>query len=301
MFRDIFKILGRPLDNKYYENDKMLKQFIESINFVIEDNLLSQVIKSPYYSLLFDESMDTSKTEQLIIYVRFYDCDKKKFVTSFLKILSLENQQGVTIYLKIKELLNELGLDLMKCMSIVTDGAYNMTGVNKGVFACFQKDNPFIQKVHCANHKLALAAVDTNKELPFLKDYIVDISNIYNFFSRSAKRNILLRKYQLQTCEPHLNILKMSATRWLSLSHCVKNITRTYGAIILAIDEEYNDINPNNETAEKEQKKLRELLDRIGTYKFIAFTYYLSDILQIIENLCLEFPNDEVGYLFINV
>ena len=66
--------------------------------------------------------MDIFKTEKIIIYVPFYDCEKKKFVTSFLKILSSENQQRVTMYLKIKELLGELGLDLMKRMSIKTDG-----------------------------------------------------------------------------------------------------------------------------------------------------------------------------------
>ena len=67
---------------KNYENDKMLKQYIESISYIIEDKMMIRAIKSPYFSLLFDESMDSAKLEQLIIYIKFYDEQNKKFCTS---------------------------------------------------------------------------------------------------------------------------------------------------------------------------------------------------------------------------
>ena len=68
-----------------------------------------------------------------------------------------------------------------------------MTGVRKGVFACLQNDNPFIKNVYCANHRFALAATDTNKELYFLKDYITDISDIYSFLV-DLRKEILYQK-----------------------------------------------------------------------------------------------------------
>ena len=208
----------------------------------------------------------------------------------------MQNQVGINIYIKIKEVLITNGFNPNKCMGIGTDGAYNMTGRKKGVYACFHNENPFLTNVHCASHRLALAAGDTSKQLGFLKEYIEDISSIYAFFSRSAKRNTMLKKYQLETCEPHLHVLRMCATRWLSLSHCVKNLRRTYGAIILSITEEFNEIIPNSEQAKKEEERLRILLSRISNYKFIAFTHYLSDILQIIENLSLQFQKDNINY-----
>ena len=297
IFRDVFKIMGVNIKNDTnYENDKMCKQYIESISYIIEDKLILKAIKSPFYSLLFDESMDTSKIEQLIIYIKYYDEKNKKFVTTFLKILELEKQEGAYIYVKIRDLLQSVGLDLQKCMSIGTDGAHNMTGTKKGVFACFRNANPFLVNIHCANHRLALASSDTTKQLNFLKEYIDNISDIYAFFSRSSKRNVLLRKYQLETCEPHLNVLRMCDTRWLSLSHCVKNIRRTYGSIILAITEEFTEIVPTTEKAKKDEERLRKLLDSICSYKFIAFTHYLSDILQIIENLSLQFQKENTNY-----
>ena len=114
----------------------MLKQYIESISYIIEDKMMPKAIKSPYFSRLFDESEDSAKFEQLIIYIKFYDEENKKFCTAFWKILELKNQEGAFIYLKTKVISMNIGLDPKKCISIGTDGAYNMTGKKKGVFAC---------------------------------------------------------------------------------------------------------------------------------------------------------------------
>ena len=94
----------------------------------------------------------------------------------------------------------------------------------------------------------------------------------------------------------HLNVLRNVETRWLALSYCVNNIRRIYGAIILVISEEFNEIIPSSEQAKKEEEKLRNLLDKIANYRFIAFTHYFSDILQIIKNLSLEFQKENVDY-----
>ena len=59
-----FTSLGANIKNDTnYENDKMWKQYIESISYVIEVKLILKAIKNAFYSLLFDESMNTSKIE----------------------------------------------------------------------------------------------------------------------------------------------------------------------------------------------------------------------------------------------
>ena len=119
IFREVFKRMNIPIkNNTTYENDKMLKHFIESINYIIEYNVIVKAIKSPFYSLLFDESMDSSKIEQLIIYIRFFDEEEKTFRVSFLRIVELENQEGATICIKINKTLIDAGFDYRKCVSI---------------------------------------------------------------------------------------------------------------------------------------------------------------------------------------
>ena len=51
----------------------------ENINYIIEDNLIVKAIKSAFFSLLFDEYMDSSKIQLLIIYIRFFDEEEKTF------------------------------------------------------------------------------------------------------------------------------------------------------------------------------------------------------------------------------
>ena len=61
--------------------------------------------------------------------------------------------------------------------------------------------------------------------------------------------------------------------------------------------EEFNEINPNTAQAKKKEEYLRNLLDRISNYRFIAFTHYITDILQVISNLSLESQKENINYL----
>jgi len=225
---------------KHYENDNMCVQFVESISFVIERKVLENIKKSEYYSLLIDETMDISKKEQLIIYGKYFDSGKQQFRTSFLKVTPLQNQNGAQIFLTVKEYLSKNGLDIKKCMSFGCDGASNLTGYRKGVFSHLLKSNPFLILRHCANHRLALASADTKNDVKYINEYVDNISDIYSFFSRSARRNILLKKFQAETLEPELHVLKMCPTRWLSLSNCVKNMSKMLQSVVLTFDGELN-------------------------------------------------------------
>ena len=60
--------------------------------------------------------------------------------------------------------------------------------------------------------------------------------------------------------------------------------------------EEFNEINPNTAQAKKKEEYLRNLLDRISNYRFIAFTHYITDILQVISNLSLESQKENINY-----
>ena len=226
--------------NKNYENDTMCCQFVDSLSFVIERSILGTLRKSEYYSILIDESMDITRTEQLLIYARYFDSLKNEFKTSFLKVLPLQSQTGAHIYLAIKNFLKEKNIDTRKCIALGSDGAYNLTGYKKGVYSYLLKENPFLVLRHCANHRLALANSDATKEVNYIREYIDIVSDIYNFFSKSARRNVLLKKFQAEVMEPELNVLKMCATRWLSLSKCVKNICRMFQSLVLTFDEELN-------------------------------------------------------------
>ena len=169
-----------------------------------------------------------------------------------------------------------------------------MTGYRKGVYSYLLKLNPFLILRHCANHRLAPANSDTVKEVNFIKEYIDIVQDIYSFFSKSARRNVLLKKFQAEVIEPELQVLKMCPTRWLSLSRCVKNISRMFQSLILTFDEELN-MNDNGLTPDSKEKYSKVLL-HLCEYKFIGLTYFLLDILGVVDNLCYESQSDSLNY-----
>jgi len=272
----------------------MALQFVESINFILERSMIETIRRSDYFSILIDESMDISKHENLIIYARYYDDIKCIFKTSYLKLLRIKDQSGAQIFLMLKNFLLSKGLNVKSCFGFGSDGASNMTGYRKGVFAFLKKENPYIILQHCANHRLALAHSDTGKEVKYLKEYIDIINDTYAFFSKSPRRNILLKKFQHEVMEPELNVLRLCPTRWLSLSQCVRNIRKMFQSLVLSFDEEIN--SEDHGLTEASKEKYEAVYFQICEYKFIAFTYFLLDILGIVDKLCYELQADELNY-----
>lgn len=53
-----------------YTSHKSCDDFLNSIAEVIETNILDRIRGTKFYSLIFDESTDSSVTQNLIVYVR---------------------------------------------------------------------------------------------------------------------------------------------------------------------------------------------------------------------------------------
>jgi hypothetical protein len=60
-----------------------------------------------------------------------------------------------------------------------------------------KQKNPFVTNTHCINHRLALASSDLLEQIPYLVEYVEIISDIHNFFSKSARRNLTLKENQI--------------------------------------------------------------------------------------------------------
>jgi len=299
IFQQILPMISNPLQKtfeigKQYENTPMCMQFTESMSFIIERSIIERIKNSSFFSILLDESMDITKEEQFLCYIRYFDHLKSEIRTSFVKIIPLKNQNGAQIFLEVKKYLTNKGLELEKCIGFRCDGASNMTGYRKGVYSFLLKPNPFLVLRHCANHRLALAHTDTVNKVKYINQYVDIISDIYAFFSKSPRRNVLLKKFQAELLEPELSVLKKYSTRWLSLGRCVKNISKMIQSLILTFDEEItlNDSQLTSESLEKYQNVYYQICE----YKFLAITFFMLDLLSVVDKLCCQFQSDELNY-----
>ena len=66
---------------------------------------------------------------------------------------------------------------------------FSQTGHKGGVSALMKKENPMLVNVHCLVHRLALCTSQAASDTAKLKNYQQIITDIYYYFSKSAKRS----------------------------------------------------------------------------------------------------------------
>ena len=109
---------------------------------VLEMEILTELKESKYFPIMFDETIDVSTIEQMVIHARYID-KNGKIVTRFLKILDCLDQdmdeEVMSISLnadkisqKVTRYIKESGLSYEKLVGIGTDGAAVMVGSKNG-------------------------------------------------------------------------------------------------------------------------------------------------------------------------
>ena len=171
-FPDLFKLQEKnkmPGIKKCYRNDRAAANFTDSIAKVTEDSFAKDLAKARYFCILSDGSMDSSITEEELVYVLFLLCGKPT-----LKFLSTEPANNVNaegILSCIKEAFEQvIVLDLSKkVIALNIDGAAVNTGVHHGVGALMKESSPWLQVIHCFNHRFELSVKDAFKTDAFVK------------------------------------------------------------------------------------------------------------------------------------
>ena len=130
-----------------------------SINKWLEDDILDIVHKSSFISIMIDESVDVTRKQNLILYVRVLNTCNMTFQQRILKNIEIESMQGINIFTHVINYMNEKNIDLKKIVSFGSDGASNTTAEYNGVIKHLKDTNPWIINIDCSNHRHALAVM----------------------------------------------------------------------------------------------------------------------------------------------
>lgn len=113
------------------------------------------------FSIVLDESTDSSDSAQVLLFIRGVD-EAFEVTEELAADHSIQDTvTGYDIFLKVKETIFALGLDFKILKGVTTDGERNMCGTQKGLIgnvckAVLETEAAYPMEIHCIIHQQAL-------------------------------------------------------------------------------------------------------------------------------------------------
>jgi hypothetical protein len=240
-------------------------------------SLFELLHKSPCYCIALDESCDLVDSEQMSIFVRFFDIENKVFREELLAILTFEGKtRGEDLFKSFDDFMKKSDLSYDKIVSISTDGAPAMMGKEKGLLKRMRDNNSGILTYQCIIHQTSLCS----KLSATLKDVMDGLIKLINFIrSRSSLQHRQFKEFLCQCDSAYSDILQHNHVRWLSKGRVVERFWN--------IKEEVKTFLKNVDT--EEAKKHSDFLENNRNIVAMAF---LNDILKYLNTLNVELQGE---------
>ena len=169
-----------------------------------------------------------------------------------------------------------------------------MLGSRTGLAARLKEVNSRIISIHCICHKLALACVDTAKDVEYIGTVEDLLRQLWKYLENSPKRMAAYLKVQQEVKSFDLSeksrkvitkkLKKACQTRWLSLGHAVEAIFDDLEALMRTLRLFERDATACG------------LLKKIHCPKFIGCVYILKHVLPVLSQLSKSFQRGCVNF-----
>ena len=202
--------------NASYLSKSTQNDIIKCCGEVISDDIVSEIKKNKFFSILADEAMDAAKKEQLALVLRYVDSDCIPR-EEFLRFVHLkEGLSGQHLANAILSSLNDLGLDISDCRGQGYDGAGSVSGHKNGCSAIIKRINSKALYTHCFSHRLNLS-IAYACSLRSVSNMLGTVKTISYFFNLSEQRQRSFEKnIDIYVPETKRRRLKdVCRTRWV--------------------------------------------------------------------------------------
>ncbi|XP_029348170.1 zinc finger MYM-type protein 1-like [Acyrthosiphon pisum] len=173
-----------------YQND-----LIKTIASSTRKNIIKKMAFTGAYSILFDETKNASKKEQLSFIIRFVDGN----LNIHEKAIGCYHMKKCDAYTLSQEILNIAAnnkLDIQKCVAQCYDGASVMSGLFSGVQKRILDIVPHAIYIHCHAHRLNLCLVHTIQNNNIVVDFFDTVQSLYKYLMNGHTRYELFMKIQ---------------------------------------------------------------------------------------------------------
>lgn len=255
-------------------------EFVESIDEIVKDTVMSEIRESEFHTLIVDESTDISVTKMLIVYIKYRPPTEQCHKTYFAGIIKITACDAQSIFDAIKKFYLDNNLDLQKIVMFTSDGASVMLGKRNGVVAKLRAVVPHLMAQHCVAHREDLGIDDAWKHIALMKDIELLLRTVYTTFCRSSGKKSDFEKMCDVANHDAISFRPLNEVRWMSRHFAVKPLVRNYNMLIeyyqKQIDEDGDPI------AKFCVKKLKDPQVHVAVL-------VLNDVLTELSELCCNF------------
>ncbi|XP_065668046.1 zinc finger MYM-type protein 1-like [Hydra vulgaris] len=193
-----------------YFSPRIQNELIELLGQKVRNEILSNVRKAKYYSVLFDCTPDVSHKEQMTQIIRYVHITEEtcRIEESFVDFIESHEKTGKGLAAEITEKLEKYGLSISDYRGQGYNNGANMSGKYNGVQAHIHSLNEFARFVPCAAHTLNLVGVHAAEVSPLMITFFGKVQVIFNFFSSSTLR------WEKLTKTLTISLKGNSDTRW---------------------------------------------------------------------------------------
>ncbi len=189
--------------------------------------------KCSYFSIIADETTDSSKSEQVCIVIRYID-EELNIHEKFVGFFDTDSTTAISLSKLILEVLDSFGLDCkIKMVGQCYDGAANMGGIRNGLQTKIREVADKALYVHCYAHQLNLALQHSFDNIPKARNCLNTLNSLHDFIEGSAKRHAMFQSIQATSGEEIRRVIhKSSDTRWASRDLSLSAMKGTYAQVI---------------------------------------------------------------------
>ncbi|XP_065679334.1 zinc finger protein 862-like [Hydra vulgaris] len=171
-----------------YGTDRAAAIFTDYIGTVIKNKLTECLKNCRFYCVLCDGSTYSAVSEQELIYILYLKDGSSK--VEFLSIETAENSNAVGLKKCITDAFTRVGItnSYKHLLGVNLDGANVNLGAYAGLGALLKEGSPWLEIVHCFNHRLELALKDAFESLSAFKTVDKLLLQLYYLYQKSPKR-----------------------------------------------------------------------------------------------------------------
>lgn len=222
-------------DGKYLSHD-IINEIIELMAHQLLRQLLNEIRKAEWFSIIADETRDISGGEQLSISLRWVDTSYTVY-EDLIGLVEVEQTDAATLAETIKDTLLRSNIQLIQCRGQAYDGASNMAGHLNGVAVRLQREEPRAHYVHCLAHSLNLCLQDCGRSCRCVRDALDLCSDLSNLVRASPKRLALFYSLRDQLAPGAPSLKPLCPTRWTVRTGALDAVLKNYSVICRELEQ----------------------------------------------------------------